>query len=136
MTVQLPNTVLGVQRADPTQVDAHGAPLPAAPGPVSALLPGKVMELDTGQWQLALDPALWPVRIGDLVVDDAGGAWVVLYSKLIPSPALASTEIVPSIDMDVSFIRVMANQHTAAGTEPTDQMFVGRDGYNPGAAGP
>lgn len=131
MTVQLPNTLLGVRRADPDAVDAHGAPLPAAPGPAGDLLPGKSMELDTGQWQLALDPALWPVRIGDLVVDGDGGEWVVLYSKLIPTPALASTEVAVNIDMDVSFIRVMANQRTPVGTEPTDQLFVGREGYNP-----
>jgi hypothetical protein len=69
------------------------------------------------------------VRVGDYLVDDAGGQWVATYTKLIRSPALDPTEQVPGINMDISFIRVMANQATAVGTEPTDSLFVGRDGF-------
>jgi hypothetical protein len=128
MTVQIPNTVLGVRRVDPTAVDAHGSPLPAEPGEPSALLPGKATELDTGQWQLALDPSLWPVRVGDRVIDDTGASWVATYVKLLQSPPLAADEQVPGIDMDIAFIRVMAEQVTPAGTEPVDSNLVGRIG--------
>lgn len=126
MSVQLPNCLLGVQRAEADDVDAHGAALPAQPGPVSDLLPGKRMELDTGQWQLALDPALWPVRVGDRVVADDAQTWVVVYTKLLQAPALTPEEMDPLVDLDVSFIRVTGNQVTATGTEPTGSEFVGR----------
>lgn len=126
MSVHLANTRLGVQRADPTAVDSHGAPVPAQPGAVSALLPGKRAEQDSGQWQLALDPSLWPVRVGDRVVADDGMEWVVVYCKLIQAPTLDDIELDPEIDLDVAFIRVTGNQVTARGVEPTGSEFVGR----------
>lgn len=126
MAVQLPNATLGVRRVDPAAVDAHGAPLPAQAGPPSALLPGKVMELDTGQWQLALDPSLWPVRVGDRVVSGDGAEWLAVYVKHIECPPLSAQEI--ALGLDVSFVRVMANQVTPAGVEPVDSTLVGRTG--------
>lgn len=128
MSVQLPNGVLGVRRADPDQVDAHGAPLPAEPGAPSALLPGKTAELDSGAWQLALDPSLWPVRVGDRIVSDDGREWVATSVKLVQTPPLTAQEQALGLDLDVSFVRVMANQATPIGTEPTDSIFAGRTG--------
>lgn len=126
MSVQLPNTRLGVQRVNATAVDSHGAPLPAQPGEASALLPGKRAEQDTGQWQLALDPSLWPVRVGDQILAEDGMAWVVVYTKFIPAPPLSAEEQDLGVDLDVAFIRVTGNQVTAAGTEPVGGEFVGR----------
>lgn len=126
MSVHLPNTTLGVRRVDRAAYDSHGAPLPAAPGVLSVLLPGKRAESDSGQWQLALDPSLWPVRVGDRVVADDGMEWVAVYSKLIQSPALTGIELDPEIDLDVAFIRVTGNQVTPAGAEPVGNEFVGR----------
>lgn len=126
MTVQLPNTWLGIRRVNTDAVDAHGAPLPAQPGEATDLLPGKRAEQDTGQWQLALDPALWPVRQGDRVVADDGMEWVVVYTKYIPAPPLTAEEQDLGIDLDVAFIRVTGNQVTEAGTEPVGGEFVGR----------
>ena len=127
MSVHLPNTRLGVRRADPTAVDSHGAPVPTRPGAVTALLPGKRAEQDSGQWQLALDPSLWPVRVGDRVVADDGQEWVAVYTKLIQAPALDDIELDPGLDLDVAFIRVTGNQVTRRGAEPTGSEFVGRD---------
>ena len=126
MSVQLSNALLGVRRVEAAGYDAHGSPLPGPPAAATTLLPGKVMELDTGGWQLALDPALWPVRVGDVVVTGTGWAWRATLSKLLQAPALEDDERVDGIDMDVSFIRVMANEVTTVGTEPIGGEFVGR----------
>lgn len=126
MSVQIPNCELGVRRVTAGAVDAHGSPTPGAAGELSALLPGKRAEQDTGQWQLALAPSLWPVRVGDRVVSGDGLEWVVVYTKLIASPPLAPEEADLGVDLDVSFIRVTGNQVTTAGTEPTGGEFVGR----------
>lgn len=128
MSVQIPNCRLGVRRGNENAVDTHGYPLSARVGPVSALLPGKRTEQDTGQWQLALDPSLWPLRTGvDRVVADDGMEWLVIYAKLIQSPPLDDEEKALGLDLDVAFIRVTGNQVTPAGTEPVGQEFVGRD---------
>jgi len=128
VSVQLTNTTLGVRRVEPTSVDAHGSPEPAAPSSPTALLPGKASELDTGAWQMALDPSLWPVRVGDRVVGPGGAEWLVTSSKFIGTPELTAEEAALGLDVDVSFIRVMAQQITAAGTEPVDDTLVGRTG--------
>lgn len=126
MSVQLPNCELGVRRVEPDGVDGHGAPRPGAVGDPTDLLPGKRAEQDTGQWQLALDPSLWPVRVGDRVVAGDGLEWVVVFTKLIQAPPLSAEERDLGIDLDVAFIRVTGNQVTAKGAEPTDSAFVGR----------
>jgi hypothetical protein len=128
VSVQLSNCRLGVRPTDADAVDAHGSPLSAQPGVVGPLLPGKRAEQDTGQWQLALDPSLWPVRVSDVVVADDGMEWIVVYSKLIQSPPLTAEEAGLGLDLDVAFIRVTGNQITPAGTEPTGSEFVGRVG--------
>lgn len=128
MTVQLPNTMLGVERMEPPGVDAHGAPLPAAPGEPTGLLPGKSTELGNGAWQQALDPSLWPVRVGDRTVGPAGERWLVTSSKYIGTPQLTQAEAGIGMDLDVSFVRVEAQQVTASGTEPADGALVGRTG--------
>lgn len=126
MSVQIPNCALGVRRVEAASFDAHGAPVPAPPGAATALLPGKRAELDTGQWQLALDPSLWPVRTGDFVVASDGLEWIVVYTKLIQGPPLEPEEAAFGPDLDVAFIRVTGNQVTPDGTEPVGGEFVGR----------
>jgi hypothetical protein len=128
MSVQLPNGLLGVRRADPAAVDAHGAPLPAVPGPVSALLPGKITESETGSWQLALDDDLWPVRTGDRIVDEQGREWVATTVRLIQTPPLTEEEAALGLDLDLAFVRVTGQQVTPVGTEPADGTLVGRLG--------
>lgn len=128
MTVQLPNTSIGLRRVESTGVDAHGSPLPATPGTVSALLPGKATEQPDGTWQLALDPLLWPARVGDVAVDAGGMEWLLTSCKLIGTPALTPEEAGLGLDLDVAFIRAAGNQVTAAGTEPADPTLVGRTG--------
>ena len=128
MTVQLPNGLLGVQRVDPDDVDPHGSPVSGQLGELSELLPGKISELDTGGWQLALDPSLWPVRVGDRIVDGQGRAWVATLVKLLQTPPLSVEEKALGLDLDVSFVRVMAGQVTDKGTEPVDSALVGRSG--------
>jgi hypothetical protein len=128
VSVQLTNGLLGVRRVDPDAVDAHGAPLPAVAGDPSELLPGKSTELDSGGWQLALDPSLWPVRVGDRIVSDDGREWLATSVKLITGPPLSAAEQALDLDLDISFVRVMGNQVTEAGVEPVDAALVGRTG--------
>ncbi len=134
MVVQLPNGLLGVRRADPDAVDAHGSPRPAAPGPVSPLLPGKITELGDGTWQLAADDALWPVRVGDHLVDGEGREWLVTSSRLVQTPPLTAEEEALGLDLDLAFVRASGLQVTPQGTEPGGGEFVGRVG-GPEASG-
>lgn len=129
MGVQLPNGTLGVRRVDPDAVDAHGAPAPAAPDEPTQLLPGKVAEQDNGSWQLALDPSLWPVRVGDQIVAGDGRAWVATSVKLVRTPPLSAEEEALGLDLDVSFVRVTGSEVTPVGTEPGGGVFAGRVGY-------
>lgn len=129
MSVQLPNGVLGVRRVDQAAVDAHGSPVPGAPAGPTAAFPGKIAELDTGGWQLALDPRCWPVRVGDVIVAGDGREWTATSVKYVGTPALTPQEGALGLDLDVSFVRVMAAERTPAGTEPGGAEFVGRVGY-------
>lgn len=125
MAVQIVNTQLGVRRVE-AAYDAHGAPVQGIPGAPSALLPGKRTEQQNGEWLLALDPSLWPVRVNDRVVADDGLEWRVEYAALIPTVPLELDEEIDGIDLDIAFVRVTGMQVTAAGTEPADGIFVGR----------
>lgn len=134
MSVQIINCALGVRRVEAASYDAHGAPVFGTPAALSELLPGKRSEQPSGEWILALDPTLWPVRVHDHVIADDGQQWMVVDSKFIPMPPLAPEEVLAGIDLDISFIRVTADQITTLGTEPGGEVqggiFVGR-GDNP-----
>jgi hypothetical protein len=78
---------------------------------------GLTKEAPDATWVLGLDPALWPVKQGDMVVDaDTGAAWLVMTADLITH----------SVDSTVNWIRVTANQREPGGTEPGGAWFVNR----------
>lgn len=86
--------------------------------------PGFLQDHADGTWVLGLDPVLWPVRQGDLVISgDTGAAWLVNTADLISHP----------VDDTVDWIRLTANQRSNGGTEPGGAWFVNR--YAP-EAGP
>jgi hypothetical protein len=112
----MPNANLGVRRRAATARDAHGAPLPGVWGAVVGLLAGRVNERADGSWALGLDPSLWPVRVDDLVISDAGASWLVQTADLIRN----------NLDPSVDWVRVSAQTRTAGGTVPGGAWFVAR----------
>ncbi|MFC6883356.1 hypothetical protein [Actinomadura yumaensis] len=118
MAVLLSNCRLGVRRAEPGGRDAHGAPTSRGWGAVGELLPGyadegpdaagEVDEVDSRPWTLGLDPALWPVARGDVVVDGAGREWLVLTADLETNSACHA----------IDWVRVTAHSRAGGGTRP------------------
>lgn len=118
MAVLLPNRWLGVRRALPEAVDAHGDRSGRSWGTIVGPWPGRaeegadVAEMDaTGgrTWVLAVDPAAWPVYQGDLIVEPSSGAsWLVLTADLLTNNAAS----------DIDYIRVEAHARTGAATRP------------------
>jgi hypothetical protein len=116
VAVLMTNASLGVRRRQDAARDAHGERLPAPWGPVNGPHPGRTNETADATWNLGLDPVLWPVRQGDLVIDAAGGSWLVDTADLIRN----------NLDPSVDWIRVTGRHRTAAGTEPGGAWFVAR----------
>lgn len=93
----LATTRVRLEGRDPAaevQHDAHGAPLPAAQverGPYAAhrrvgsqqVSDAGDAQLRTGTWYL--EPAAWPVLVGDTIVDVDGSRWSVDTAELLPS---------------------------------------------------
>lgn len=120
MAVLLTNVSLGLRRrTDAAARNAHGERQRAGWGPVIGLHPGRMNETADAAWALGLDPALWPVRMGDLVISDSGASWLVQTSDLIQN----------NFDHRVDWIRVAALPRTSAGTVPGGAWFVAR--YTP-----
>ena len=120
MSVLLDNASLGLRRRADAARDAHGASLPSGWGTMLAPLPGYLEEQPDGTWVVGLDPALWPVRQNDMVIDGVtGAAWLVMTADLIEHP----------VDDTVNWIRLTANQRGNGGTEPGGAWFVNR--YTP-----
>lgn len=117
MAVLMANTQLGLRRrvAGGTK-NAHGERVGDEWEPVGAFYPARTKERADGGWALGVDPALWPVRKDDLLVDPDGGEWLVRTSDLIRN----------NVDSRVDWIRVDANQRAGAHTEPGGPEFVGR----------
>ncbi|MDB4873225.1 MAG: hypothetical protein JWL97_4229 [Gemmatimonadales bacterium] len=119
MAVLLSDCRLGVRRQLAGAVDGHGdrrpggwaalvGPWPgrAAEGPDA---PGPVDATSSREWTLAVDPAGWPIRRGDLVAEVAGREWLVLSADLLPNGA----------DPSVSYVKVKGHIRTGAGdTKP------------------
>jgi hypothetical protein len=116
VSVLLPNASLGLRRRLDGGRDAHGSPLPTGWGEVAGPLPGYLKEQPDATWVVGLDPELWPVRQGDLVVSGDTDAWLVETADLIEHPA----------DDTVNWIRITGNQRVAGGTEPGGPWFVNR----------
>jgi hypothetical protein len=119
VAVLLTNTTLGLRRRADGPYDAHGERQNGALGATLGPWPGRTQEQGDGTWSLALDPAAWPVRENDLVVESAPGSrvWVVQSAQLLRNNA----------DPVVDYIRVTGAQQTVAGTEPGGVEFVGRE---------
>jgi hypothetical protein len=115
MAVLMVNARLGVRVRQVAATDPHGFPTPTGWGPAGTLLPGRVQEDQDGLWRLGVDPGLWPVRQGDLVVDDTGTTWLVATADLLRN----------NVDPRVDWIRVTARERVAGGTEPGGPVFAG-----------
>lgn len=113
----LPNTALGVRRRlDEDARNAHGERVRAGWGAMSDLVDGRARQLADGGWALGVDPALWPVRVGDMVVSEDGIGWLVTSAQLIQN----------AYDSVVDWVRVAAQRRSAGGTEPGGAWFVAR----------
>jgi hypothetical protein len=125
VSVLLPNATLGVRRRLDAGRDAHGAPKPGGWGAVTGPHPGLAEENPDALWVLGLDPVLWPVRQGDMVIDTVtGAAWLIDTADLLTHP----------VDPTVNWIRTTGRQRSAGGTEPGGPWFVAR--YVPDAPPP
>lgn len=118
MTVLLPNATLALRRrVDQAARNAYGEKVQVGWSDIVGPGDGRASEQTDGSWNLGLDPALWPVRVGDLVIDTTvGGSWLVTSSDLIRN----------NYDSTVDWIRVVAQHRTAGGTEPGGSWFVAR----------
>jgi hypothetical protein len=123
MAVLLTNASLGVRRRGTTTTDSHGMPVGGAYGALQGPWPGLVTEQADGAWRLGLDPAAWPVRAHDLVVESGGAArqWLVLTAELLQNVAADAAG-------RVDWVRVTAQERVTGGTEPGGPEFAGRQG--------
>lgn len=119
MSVLLPNATLGVRRSvDAAAYDAHGARVSGGWGPVLGPAPGRMNERSDGGWDLGVDPSLWPIKQGDLVIGLDGRSWLVSTADLIQN----------NYDSYVDWVRVDGMQRSLGGTEPGGAWFVSRYG--------
>lgn len=113
----MPDRDLGVRRRATGPADAHGDAYRGGWLELQGPHPGRAAEgpdVPEGQiegrtWRIALDPRLWPVALGDLVVEPGTGAqWLVTSADLLTNNAA------PEVD----YIAVQAHLRTPAGTRP------------------
>lgn len=117
MSILLPNALLGVRRRVDGTRNSHGELVAAGWGTFIGPYNGRTNEKSDGTWALGLDPALWPVRKDDLVINLTGGSWLVQTSDLIRLN-------IP--DSHVDWVRVSGLQRVVGGTEPGGSWFVAR----------
>jgi hypothetical protein len=118
MAVLLANTMLSVRVRNDGAKDAHGTWVRGTWGAVSGPWPGRAREHGSdGAWSLAVDPAGWPLRAGDLVIE-AGSLreWLVITADLLTN----------SEEPDVNYIRVDAHERKTGSTEPYGPEFAAR----------
>jgi hypothetical protein len=109
VAVILANCALTVARRAPVSHDASGYPIPGARQAAPPPLPGRMMERPDHSWMLAVDPALWPVREGDLVVEPSTGReWLVVSADLLTNEA----------DPAVDYIRCETEVRVGSSTLP------------------
>ena len=117
MAVLLPNATLTVRRVvDGGAVNSHGERVGPSYGMVEGFHPGRVNERSDGGWGLGVDPRLWPVRQGDLVLANDGRSWLVRSADLLQN----------NYDSSVDWVRVDALHRGNGGTEPGGAWFVAR----------
>lgn len=112
----LANTRLAVRRRVEAARDPHGQARPAGWGEVNGPHPGRTKENADGTWSLGLDTALWPVRVGDLVIAADGGSWLVTSAALLRNHA----------DPAADWVRCAGQHRTDGHTEPGGAWFVAR----------
>jgi hypothetical protein len=119
VAVLLPDCELGVRRALPPARDGHGDRIPGGWGGLVGPAPGRAAEgpdvpgaadaENSRVWSLGVDPGLWPIGRGDLVVDPVGGReWLVVSADLLES----------AVDPGISWVRVSAHLRSGGGTRP------------------
>jgi hypothetical protein len=116
VSVLLPNASLGLRRRVEGPRNSHGEHTADGWGPFQGPYDGRTNETSGGTWSLGVDPRLWPVRVGDLIISVTGGSWLVQTSDLICN----------NYDSSVDWVRVSALHRTANGTEPGGAWFVAR----------
>lgn len=96
MAVLLVNAALRVEvLAHPQERDAHGTPVaPSTPVVVRGPLPGALRRMPDLTWNARLDPALWPVRPGDTVVDENDRRFVVSTAQLNQVPGCSDADYI------------------------------------------
>jgi hypothetical protein len=116
MSVLMVDASLAVRRREPDSRDAHGERVYGDWGDPVGPWPGHTRETSDGTWTLGLDPQAWPVRAGDLIVDDGGREWLVDTTVLLRN----------ALDPTVDWIRVTAHQRVDDQTEPGGPEYTGR----------
>jgi len=115
MGVLMADRALAVRRRGPGVKDSHGVPVGGAWGPTLGPWPGAAREVGGG-WTLRVDPASWPLKAGDLVVDaNGGGSWLVRSARLMRN---ARDPVVDYVRVEAAE-RIGANTEVAANPEPT-----------------
>lgn len=123
MTVLMPNTSATVLRRQEAGFDEHGERVRNGFVAAGAMHPARVRQRGDGGWAIGVDTALWPVRQGDLILDEQGYTYLVETSDLITN----------NVRSDVDWVRVAALVRSAGSTTPGDAWSVGRYGTPPAA---
>ena len=116
MPVLIDNATATIRRRVEGAENAHGERVAEGWGAGLAMLPAFIQERGDGGFTIGLDDSLWPVRVGDLVVDGEGKTYLVQTTALLRNAA----------DPTVDWIRTTALYHDGDGTDPGDVWFVGR----------
>lgn len=116
MSVWLPNTQLGLRRRVEAPRNAHGQRMPDGWGQFLGPHDGRTKENADGSWNLGVDPDLWPVRQGDLIISTGGGSWLVQTAAVLRN----------NYDPTVDWVRATGLHRTTDGTEPGGPWYVGR----------
>jgi hypothetical protein len=116
MSVLMPNSRLGVRRRTEGGLNAHGERLSEGWGAIPAFEDGLTEEGPDAVWQMGLDPSMWPVRQGDLIVSSTGQSWLVQTADLLTN----------SFDSTVNWIRATALLRVGTYTIPADPWNVAR----------
>lgn len=121
MSVLLPNTWLAVRRQGEPVEDSHGDRTPGDWAAPSQHYSGRAPKADGAEIQggsdigrLGLDPALWPVKPKDIVIETTedgtptGREWTVRAANLLTH----------STDSTVDWVRVQGQVRQGASTTP------------------
>jgi hypothetical protein len=81
-------------RTHPAPRDADGTPVLSAPGAPQGPWPGAAREVTADSWSLRLDPRMWPLREGDLVIGVKGTFVVQGRPNLFVNNAAADVDYI------------------------------------------